>query len=141
MKGIVVCQLPDPGYGNPTIARIVPSDDHPWGHYRFLVGTPWESLFPRIPHDVLDQALRGHVRPLMQILGPPPKAFVKRLPLVERPCAQRKSCINAGDHCIPGPKLPDCWEPNTFHGEQATLMNYVVRQWRDGTIIIVELDQ
>ena len=140
MRGIVTSKLPDPAWGFPTIARVVPTDDDRWGHLRFLVGTDWEPLFPRVPADILDQALRGHATPLMRILGPPPKALVKRLPLAETQCSQRNTCINASPACIPGPKVPDCWESSTFHGPNATIVSYVVHLWREGTPIIVESD-
>jgi hypothetical protein len=137
VRGIVTCKLPDPAWGFPTIARVVPNDDHPWGALRFLVGTPWEPLFPLVSHDVLDQAIRGHATPLMRVLGPPPGALVRRLPLADTLCAQRASCVSYSPLCVPGPKVPDCWETSTFPPEVATTVNYVVRLWRDGMVIIV----
>ena len=139
MRGIVTVKLPDPRWGEPTIARVIPTETGgPWGALHFLVGTDWEGLFPVIPKLVLDQALRGHATPLMKVLGPPPKALVKRLPVVETPCAQRRSCLNATPNCVPGPKLPDCWEPTTFTGAEANLVSLVVRYWRDGVVVVVE---
>ena len=139
MNGIVTAKLPDPRWGEPTIARVIQTEDGgPWGRLRFLVGTDWEPLFPVVPKLVLDQALRGHATPLMKVLGPPPKALVKRLPVAELPCAQRKSCVSHTPLCVPGPKVPDCWETTTFAGEEANLVSYVVRLWRDGVVIVVE---
>ena len=82
MKGIVPTKLPDPNWGEPTIARVTPTEDGGmWGSLKFLEGTDWDSLFPRVHPDLLDQALRGYATPLMRVIGPPPKAFVKRLPV------------------------------------------------------------
>ena len=139
MNGIITVKLPDPRWGEPTIARVIPTEDGgPWGRLQFLVGTDWEPLFPVVPKLVLDQALRGHATPLMRVLGPPPKALVKRLPLVETPCAQRKSCVSHTPLCVPGPKVPDCWETPTFKGAEANLVNRVVLLWRDGVVIVIE---
>jgi hypothetical protein len=139
VKGIVTAKLPDPRWGEPNIARVIPTEDGgPWGRLQFLVGTDWEPLFPVVPKLVLDQALRGHATPLMKVLGPPPKALVKRLPVAELPCSQRKSCVSHTPLCVPGPMVPDCWETPTFTGEEANLVSYVVRLWRDGVVIVVE---
>lgn len=142
MKGIVTAKLPDPRWGEPAIARVIPTEDGgPWGALRFLVGTDWEPLFPVVPKLVLDQALRGHATPLMKVLGPPPKALVKRLPVADTLCAQRRSCVSHTPLCVPGPKVPDCWEASTFAGSEANLVNLVVRYWRDGVVVLVEEPQ
>lgn len=141
MHGIVVHKLPDQAWGYIQIARVIPNDDHPWGVLRFLVGTDWEPLFPRIPAIILDQALRGYATPLMKVLGPPPRAFVKRLPRKDVPCAQRASCASQGPQCVPGPKVPDCWEPPTFQGVEATLISNVVRLWKDDIVIVVAVPE
>lgn len=141
MKGIVTAKLPDAAWGEPTIARVIPTEDGgPWGLLQFLVGTDWEGLFPRVSSDILDQALRGYATPLMKILGPPPKALVKRLPVVETHCSQRASCINHSPLCVPGPKVPECWESATFKGGEATLVNDVVRLWREGVVVLVSAE-
>lgn len=139
MRGFVVTKLPDAAWGHPTIARVTPTEDSPWGVLHFLVGTDWEPLFPRVTQDVLDQALRGHATPLMRVLGPPPKALVKRLPVVDTVCAQCKSCVGYTPHCVPGPKVPDCWEPTTFQGANANLVSNVVRLWKEGTVVVVPI--
>ena len=139
MKGLVTHKIPDPDWGFPTIARAIPNDDHPWGALRFFVDTPWEPLFPRITFNVLDQALRGYATPLMKVLGPPPRAFVKRLPTAHAQCAQRASCVSYSPLCVPGPKVPDCWEPSMFTGPDVSIVNNVVRLWRDDIIVIVAI--
>jgi hypothetical protein len=139
VRGIVTHKLPDLAWGNPIIARVIPNDDHPWGVLRFLEGTDWEPLFPRVPQEVLDMALRGYVTPLMRVLGPPPKALVKRLPKADTLCAMRDRCINYKPLCVPGPKVPECWESSTFPPSEAPLVNYIVRLWKEGTVILVAL--
>ena len=141
MRGFVVTKLPDPAWGFPTIARVIARDDHPWGDLQFLVGTDWEPLFPRVSAAVLDQALRGYATPLMRVLGPPPKALVKRLPVKEKLCAQRASCINYTVDCVPGPKVPECWESSTYTAPQASIVNNIVRLWKEGVVIVVPLPE
>lgn len=141
MTGIVSTKLPDASWGFPTVARAIPKDDDPWGCLGVLRGTPWEPLIPLIPNHIFDQALRGFATPLMRILGPPPKAFVKRLPLAEVPCAMRTACISHSSNCVPGPKTPECWEPSTFFGTEAETVSALVRLWRDGVVVIVVLPE
>ncbi len=141
MTGIVTTKLPDAAWGNPTVARAIQRGDDPWGCLSVMRDTPWEGLIPIIPHHVFDQALRGFATPLMRILGPPPKALVKRLPVVETTCSLRESCISHGPNCVPGPKTPDCWEPSTFFGVNSEVVNHVVRLWRDGIVVLVVLPE
>ena len=137
MEGIVVTKFPDPAWGDPSIARVIPIGDDPWGILRFLVGTPWDPLFPRIPEDILDQALRGHTTPLMRILGPPPKALAKRLPVEDGTCRMKDQCINAGPLCIPGLKVPMCWEPQGVSPYHSPYLSHVVQLWRVGIVVVL----
>ena len=141
MKGLVSHKLPDANWGFPTVARIVPNEDHPWGVYRFLVGTDWEQFFPRVPVLTLDMALRGHATPLMKILGPPPRGFTKRLPVLQGQCAAKDRCINYTPLCVPGPKVPVCWEPAVFKGEESSLVANVVSLWREGVVVVVPIPE
>jgi hypothetical protein len=141
MRGLVTHKLPDPSWGFPQIARVVANEESPWGTLIFLVGTDWEPLFPRIPALILDQALRGYATPMMKILGPPPRALVKRLPKAETLCQQRRSCVNYKPSCVPGPKVPDCWEPGGFHGDQANMVANVVHLWREDILVVVVIPE
>lgn len=138
MQGIIVTKLPDPNWGFPVIARVTPQGGNPWGCLAWAVGTPWESLFPWVDEHTLDQALRGYSTPLMRILGRPPSALVKRLPLVNSLCSLRHSCLNASEHCVPGPKVPDCWEAPGLEPGDIASANYVVQLWRDGITVILQ---
>ncbi len=141
MTGIVTTKLPDLAWGEPTIARVIPYGDDRWGQFRFLVGTDWEPLFPLVPDGILDQALRGYVTPLMRILGPPPKALVKRLPMADTLCMNRKSCISyVPSKCVPSPTTPDCWEAEVFP-ENRSLINNLVMLWRDGIVVIITVPE
>lgn len=140
MNGIVVTKLPDPAWGNPSVARVIPRNEDRWGLLRFLVGTDWEPMFPLIPDQILDQALRGYATPLMKILGPPPKAFVKRLPVDQVQCMNKKTCISYSPKCIPGPTVPDCWESAVFP-EHRNVINNLVMLWREGIVVVVTVPE
>ena len=118
MKGLVTHKLPDPAWGFPSVARVIPNDDTHWGRLQFLVGTEWEQFFPRIPVGILDMALRGHATPLMKILGPPPRGFLKRLPVAEGLCAQRRTCISHTALCVPAPRSPCVGSPRRFRAKK-----------------------
>lgn len=134
LRGLVEVRLPDPAWGNPRLVRIVPSSDSSWGKYLFLVGTGWEPLIPEIPAEILDQALRGHATPLMRVLGPPPAALARRLPPEESVCALKGQCTAWTPGCVPGPRVPLCWEPP---GELPLgLMGPLVAFWRQGVPVV-----
>lgn len=137
MNGVVVTTIPDVAWGNPKIARAVGDDRDPWGVLAPLRGTPWEDLIPIVPASILDQAFRGHATPLMKILGPPPRALMRRLPVQYAQCRERHACINAGPLCRPGPKMPDCWEGEGLDSAAVAVASQVARLWREGTIVIV----
>lgn len=144
MKGIVITKIPDASWGNPKIARAVGNDTDPWGILAPLRGTAWEPLIPLIPSLILDQAFRGHATPLMRVLGPPPEALARRLPITYARCRDRDTCINSGPDCKPGPKMPDCWEgegEGLEDREQAAVVSSVARLWRDKIPVVVVIPE
>ena len=139
-QGVVVVKVPDPQWGFPQVGRIIPSRDSSWGMLAELVGTPWEPLFPSVTWEIFDQALRGYATPLMRSLGPPPSALVRRLPVLNGMCRQRLTCVTASDKCVPGPVVPDCWESPDFVTPMTSVLNSVVRLWRDKIPVIRIVD-
>lgn len=137
MNGLVITKIPDLSWGEPRIARAVGNDRDPWGVLAVLRETPWEALLPLIPSRVFDQALRGHGTPLMRLLGPPPAALAKRLPVIHVRCRERESCVNASPICIPGTKMPDCWEGDSLDSGAVGVASQVARLWRDGIPVII----
>lgn len=137
MNGIVVSKIPDLNWGEPRVARAVGNDRDPWGVLAVLRDTPWEALFPLVPFQVFDQALRGHATPLMRILGPPPAALAKRLPIVYAQCTERLTCISATSACVPGAKMPDCWSGDSLPAEAADVASNVARFWKEGVPVII----
>lgn len=134
MADLVIVTLPDPAWGSPRLGRIIAgTEGGSWGAYAFLVGTPWEPLIPLVSAALLDAALRGHATPLLRVLGPPPRALARRLPLESSQCAQRLVCVNAAPGCVPGPGAPLCWEPE---GMPLDLMAQLTAAWRDNIVVV-----
>jgi hypothetical protein len=137
MQGILVTKIPDPHWGYPTIARVLPKNGDPWGILEGLEGTPWDPLFPRVDDLTLDQALRGFATPLVRVLGPPPKALVKRLPVIQAQCRWKDTCVGATKNCVPGPKVPDCWESAGIPESLVPAISHVVKLWREGIHVVL----
>ena len=137
MTEFVVTKIPDLTWGEPRIARAVMKGGDPWGILSVLRETPWEGLFPLIPFQVFDQALRGHATPLMRMIGPPPTALVKRLPYSHAQCRDRNGCINAAPTCLPGKMMPECWSPDGLDPGVAEVASKVARLWKEEVHIIV----
>lgn len=132
--GVVIVTLPDPAWGRPRLGRIIAgTEGGSWGPYAFLVGTPWEPLIPLVPGALLDAALRGHATPLLRVLGPPPRALARRLPVASTRCALRDSCTTAAPTCVPGPGAPLCWEPE---GMPIDLMAQLIAAWRGNVVVV-----
>lgn len=141
MTEFVVTKIPDLTWGEPRIARSVMKSGDPWGALAILKGTPWEDLFPQVPFQVFDQALRGYATPLMRIIGPPPVSLPKRLPITYTQCRDRKVCINAAPTCTPGKGMPECWGPEGLDGDAAEVASKVTRLWKEGVHVIVLLPE
>ena len=137
MTDFAVTKIPDPVWGSPRIARAIGRNGDPWGVLAVLRGTPWEGLFPLVSIRTFDQALRGHATPLMQVLGPPPHALAKRLSDSYRACRMRSGCINAAPTCVPGKKMPECWEPDQIESIAVEVASKVARFWKENVPVIV----
>jgi hypothetical protein len=135
--GFAVTRLPDPSWGSPKIARAVGRNGDPWGVLSVLRETPWEGLFPMIPSSTFDMALRGHATPLMKILGPPPKALAKRIPEEYRLCRLRNECVNAAPTCVPGSKMPLCWEAEKLELPASEVASKVAAFWKEGIHVVI----
>jgi hypothetical protein len=137
VNGLAVTRIPDLSWGEPKVCRAVGNDRDPWGVLVVLKETPWEALVPLVPSRVFDQALRGHATPLMRVVGPPPSALARRLPVLYAQCREREHCVNASPACVPGEKMPDCWEGDGIKPEAVGVASQVARLWREGMLVIV----
>jgi hypothetical protein len=137
VNGLAVTRIPDLSWGEPKVCRAVGNDRDPWGVLAVLKETPWEALVSLVPSRVFDQALRGHATPLMRVVGPPPSALARRLPVLYAQCREREHCVNASPACVPGEKMPDCWEGDGIKPEAVGVASQVARLWREGMLVIV----
>lgn len=138
MQGFAIGTLPDPAWGHPKVARVIPKGEDPWGILAPLKGLePWGDLIPVISEDIYDQAVRGYVTPLMKVIGYAPKDCAKKVAGEASFCKIRKKCINACEDCHPGPKMPDCWEAPLTDFYTSNAASSLARLWRDGIYVIV----
>lgn len=90
-----------------------------------------------IPSPIFDQALRGHATPLMRILGPPPEALARRIPASYAACRMREGCINSASTCIPGKRMPECWEAEILEPAAAQVASKVAFFWKEGMHVLI----
>ncbi len=124
--GIVFMTLKDKIWLNPKIARIMPVNEDPWGVFKELEGSEWESLIPLISESVLDRAIHGDTTPLMRGVRDP-KGCLKLAP-VNKICTSSKECASFHkSYCkIDHKKMPDC-----FSIENSTLNYIIISAWRE----------
>jgi hypothetical protein len=139
MHGIRIVDLADEDFGLVPLGLVVPHDDDNWGVLAPLQGTLWGDLIAVVPGPALSDALHGFAKPLMQHIGPSPRELARKLAASSNPrCAlgQNKSCAFATAKCVPGPKLPDCYEAPGLVGEQVELASSVALMWREGRYVL-----
>jgi hypothetical protein len=103
-----------------------------------LQGTDVGDLFTVVTKEVMDHALWGYSKPLVEALGLPPKGALHKMP--HPLCANRIGCTfyEARD-CVPtGRNLPHCYQPEGLPSEESRQLAFeAVRLWRDGVYIAV----
>lgn len=103
-----------------------------------LQGSVFGGLFTVLTKEVMDHALWGYSRPLVDALGLPPKGALIKMP--NPLCTKRVGCTfyEARD-CVPtGRNLPHCYQPEGLATEAARDLAYeAVMLWRDEVYIAV----
>jgi hypothetical protein len=110
-------------------------------------GGTWEKVWgplqgvmdlPSVTKEVMDHALHGWTRPLVDGLGPPPKGMLRKLPEVSKRCEhEKKPCpFYEPRRCtVFSSKMPWCFEPaEIFPGNLAA---EVVKLWRQEVYVVV----
>lgn len=118
---------------------IVAEGEDPWGELAVLKETPYEKLIPVIPGEVFSHAQHGYLPPLFKVLGPEPKALSRLLPKEYRKCKLAKTCLMFREkECLPGPSLPDCFEPPGLENPAAVpIAAMVALAWKEGRYVVV----
>lgn len=109
-------------------------------HWRPLQGHPFTDVFTRISKEVMDHALKGWTKPLVDALGLPPAGALRRLPDASKQCARRAHCtLYIPRHCVPTSDLmPWCYEPDGIAKESDRhLAAEAISLWREGVYILV----
>jgi hypothetical protein len=113
------------------------------------VGGTWEATWrpaqdvpaleaaTRVSKTMMDHALHGWTKPLVDALGPPPEGCLRKLPVISRDCAIRKDCPSFDKvACKPtAKKMPWCYEPDGLEGEARRLVSEAIALWREGVYV------
>lgn len=107
--------------------------------WEVLRGSHVASLFSRTTRRVVDEAVRGHVQPLLQALSISPEGALRKLP--SRECQHRKVCsfFKPSACRLLAPKLPWCFVPANLGLEESAQdkVSEVVSYWRDQVYVVV----
>lgn len=126
-------------WGRINVLRPIPQEGNPWGVFACLKGTIWGDLMAVVDGADFSHATHGNPYPMLKQLGPAPAALAKKLPLEFRLCvqAQNRSCLMATPKCIPGPKLPDCYEAPNLESQASYVASAIAVAWKEGYYAIV----
>lgn len=116
----------------------------------YQYGDEWEGEWselqgvmdlPSVTKEVMDQALTGWTKPLVDRLGPPPKGKLLQMPRTARHCAHEKTCsLFDRKHCSPlEKKMPWCFEPEGL--EPKVLAAEIVKLWRSEVYVVVVVER
>jgi hypothetical protein len=133
--GIVFMALSDAKWGDPKIARILPSPEgDTWGEYSALKDTPWGKLISESSLEALDRAARGDCSAFMKEGHRSPEGCLKLAP-IERVCADRKRCLSFHKtRCLlESSPLQDCYSM-----EAPTLARVLISAWSEGYFVVRE---
>jgi len=139
-NGMIFCVITDDRYGNPKVARIIPKENvDNWGEYIELKDSEWERLVPVISEEVIDRALRGDAKTLMQSQGLRyPKGCLKLIPIKNSVCADKKGCPSYTVKCDFRNK--DCPECFSVDGDVSMVKRNLIQAWRMGYIVVRMLE-
>jgi len=126
------------GFPDVKVLRPTPIGDDPWGQLAPLQGTPWGDEIAKVSGEVLSNALHGESKMLMQEIGPPPHALLKKIPKGFRVCNEIRDCIMAdGKICHPCPAMPECYSPPALGVDAKFAACVVALAWKEDRYVIV----
>ncbi len=116
----------------------------PWGDLAPLREVPeFATLIPVVSGPTMSHALHGHMRPLMEQIGPEPKHQLIRIPAPYDVCSMAGECVMYdAKRCHPrSKKLPECWWPDAEEGVRRA-MAVVTLAWAENRyVVVVEGDE
>jgi hypothetical protein len=115
------------------------------GEWAILRGTVYGDLLSVISRDVVDHALHGWSRPLVDALGIPPDGALRKVPVAARWCWLKhkrpphlRSCPLQGPECHHvAKKMPWCFEPTEADDSIRRMAAKAIEQWREGVYVVV----
>jgi len=139
VDGIRQIDLFDTPYGDLKFTLPVPRAGEPWGVMLPLKETPWAKLIPIVTGDALSHALHGNTKPLMSVVGRPPRHQGKQLQVHERHCKLLGTCtLHEYSRCYVGSgDLPGCYVAPLLGPEAAMLALVVAMAWNEGRYVVV----
>jgi hypothetical protein len=92
---------------------------------------------PVISKTDMDHALHGWTKPLVTVLGPPPKGKLIQLPQAAKKCASEKTCPFYDKRTCGASlkKMPWCFVPDDT--KAGSLAAEVIKLWREGVYVLV----
>ena len=103
-----------------------------------LKDTPWGKQIPIVSGEVFSHATHGDVVPLLRVIGPPPHALMRMIPIRYRLCDNLNNCINANPRiCHPCPDVPDCYTPPKTPPDSLMAAWIVIMAWKEGRYVII----
>lgn len=115
--------------------------DDPWGDLAPLRGTYFEEYVSILESEIIENAIMGHVMPLISSLKPENNlisAKINKKLGKETLCKNYTSCGIRSKHCNLNKKSPICYESKILNFE---LSYPVLNAIRDGTKIVVILGE
>ncbi len=109
-------------------------------YWRPLQDHPFTAAFTHVSKTVMEAALVGWTKPLVNILGIPPEGALRVIPEASRECENRRRCpLYIAENCRPLAKnMPWCFEPVDVGDLDARrLATEAIELWREGVYIIV----
>jgi len=118
----------------------------PWGELAPLrIHPEFATLIPIVTGEAFSHAMHGHMRPLMETIGPEPKHQLIRIPAPHDKCSLAKEGCVMHDlqRCRPrSKKLPECWAPVSEDAAAQRAMSIVTLAWSEGRyVVVVEGDE
>lgn len=106
-----------------------------WGCLACLQNTPWGDQIPQVSRKAMEEALYGHLQPLMKELGSPPNGRMLKLPGHAWRCSMEQECHLAGPECYPCKKMPICYDAAGVSGVEKDTRSMVARYWAEGRFV------
>lgn len=112
--------------------------------WRALQGHAVATLFANVSKTVMDQALVGWTRPLVDAIGLQPQGSLLKLPLAAKECETRSRCpLYSPKECTPtAKKMPWCYTPDGFGTDELRrLVGEAISMWREGVYLVVVTEE